>query len=157
MVPAVITEVAGCKISHLHFFFCHGIKDSNSTVSFFCHLFFLMEQEKIRTLSPFHILHFLSLEYCIAFFRITFFSLNLTSLIIAAQQNFLASGPGGRNLYDLSISKVSISSQSKKAFNFSFLFFFFFFLFNNMDSIKVSSGKFSHHLFCHVYIGNLHD
>lgn len=137
------------------FFFCHGIKDSNSTVSFVCHLFFLMEQEKIRTLSPFHILHFLSLEYCIAFFRIISFSLNLKSLIITVQQNSSPSGPGGRDLCDLFISKVSISSQSKKAFNFSILLFFFF-LFNDMDSIKVSSRKFSHHLY-QVYIGNLCD
>lgn len=149
LVPAVIMGVVGCKI-----FFRPGIKGSNSTVSFFSPLFFLgRARENTNSLSPFYILCLLSLEYCSAFFRIISFSLNLKSLIITAQQDSSANGPGARDLYALSISKVSISSQSKRAFNFSF----FLFLFNKIISVKGSSRKFSHHHFCQIYIDNLYD
>lgn len=154
MVPAVIMGVVGCKISCLTFFFPPGIKDSNSAVSFFSPLFFLGRSGgSMNSLSPFYIHRFLSFEYCIAFSRIISFSLNLKSLIITAQQDSSANGPGPRDLYALSISKASISSQSKTAFNFPF----FLFLFNKMMSVKVSSRNFSHHLFCQIHVDNLHD
>lgn len=125
MVPAVITGVVGCKISCLTFFFSlPAIKDSNSTVPFLSCLFFLGRTGKnMNSLSPFYILCFFSLQYCIAFIRIISFSLNLKSLIITAQQDSSTNGPGTSDLYALSISKVSISSQYKMAFNFSFFLF----------------------------------
>lgn len=128
MVPAVIVGVVGCKTSCFTFFLSPpGIKDSNSTVPFFSCLFFLGRTGKnMNSLSPFYILcFFFSLEYCIAFIRIISFSLNLKSLIITAQQDSSTNGPGTRDLYALSISKVSISSQYKMAFNFSFFLFFY--------------------------------
>lgn len=108
-----------------HFFFSPpAIKDSNSTVPFLSCLFFLGRTGKnMNSLSPFYILCFFSLEYCIAFIRIISFSLNLKSLIITAQQDSSTNGPGTSDLYALSISKVSISSQYKMAFNFSFFLF----------------------------------
>lgn len=125
MVPGVVMGVVGCKILCLTFFFPPpGIKDS--TVSFFSPFFFLVGAgENTNSLSPFYILCFLSLEYCIAFFRIISFSLNLKSMIITAQQDSSANRPGARDLYALSVSKVSISSQSKMAFNFSFFLLLF--------------------------------
>lgn len=110
------------------FFFPSWHKDWNSPVSFFCHLFFLIEWEKIRTLSPFYSCCFLSFEYCIAFFRIISFPLNGSlngSLIITAQQDFSASGPGARDLHALFISKAVNIFTTRKGFQLFFPPFLF--------------------------------
>lgn len=154
MVPAVIMGVVGCKISCLTSPQLLALKTQIQQFLSSLLFSFWVELKKIRTLSHlFCILCLLSLDYCIAFFRIISFSLNLKSLIITAQQDSSVNGPGARDLYALTISKVSISSQSKMAFNFSF----FLFIINKIISVKVSSRNFSHHLFCQIYIDNLYD